>query len=142
MNDRIVGEGITYDDVLLIPRRSEVVPTAVDTATRLTRDIRLNIPIVSAAMDTVTTAPLAIALAQEGGIGIIHKNMKIEEQARDAGKVKRFEAGVIQDPICLPPTETVGTARRVMREHNISGIPVTVGARLAGIVTSRDLRFQ
>ncbi len=142
MIEKIAGEGITFDDVLLIPRLSSVVPTEVDTSTRLTRDIRLNVPIVSSAMDTVTESRLAIALAQEGGIGIVHRNFAPAEQAREVARVKRFEAGVIADPICLPPEETVGAARRVMREHNISGIPITQGPRLLGIVTSRDLRFQ
>jgi IMP dehydrogenase len=142
MIDRVVGEGITFDDVLLIPRLSCVVPTEVDTSTHLTRDIRLHVPIVSAAMDTVTESRLAIALAQEGGIGIIHRNLTAADQAKEVARVKRFEAGIIADPICLPPEETVGAARRVMREQNISGIPVTRGSKLVGIVTSRDLRFQ
>jgi len=142
MNNRIVGEGITFDDVLLVPRGSDVVPTEIESSTRLTRTIRLNIPIVSAAMDTVTTANLAIALAQEGGVGIVHRNLSASDQAREVSKVKRFEAGIIADPICLPPQESVATARRVMRENNISGIPVTEGKKLIGIVTSRDLRFQ
>ena len=140
-SDKIVGEGITFDDVLLIPRRSDVVPTEVLVATRLTSTIRLNIPIVSAAMDTVTDSRLAIALAQEGGLGFIHKNFPPADQAREVARVKRYEAGLIADPICLGPEETVGTARRLMSEHNISGIPVTKGKRLVGIVTSRDLRF-
>jgi IMP dehydrogenase len=142
MLEKITGEGITFDDVLLIPRLSSVVPTDVDTSTTLIRDIRLNIPIVSAAMDTVTESRLAIALAQEGGIGIVHRNLGAPEQAREVARVKRFEAGVIADPICLPPEETVGTARRLMREQNIGGIPVTRGRKLVGIVTSRDMRFQ
>jgi IMP dehydrogenase len=142
MLEKIAGEGITFDDVLLIPRLSNVVPTEVDTSTRLTRDIRLNIPIVSSAMDTVTESRLAIALAQEGGIGVVHRNLAVADQAREVARVKRFEAGIIADPICLPPEESVGTARRVMREHNIGGIPITEGRRLVGIVTSRDLRFQ
>jgi IMP dehydrogenase len=142
MLEKIAGEGITFDDVLLIPRLSSVVPTDVDTSTRLVRDIRLNIPIVSAAMDTVTESRLAIALAQEGGIGIIHRNLSAPDQAKQVARVKRHEAGVIADPICLPPEETVGTARRVMREHNINGIPITRGQKLVGIVTTRDLRFQ
>ncbi len=142
MSEKIIGEGITFDDVLLVPRLSSVVPTEVDTSTRLTRDIRLNIPIVSAAMDTVTESKLAIALAQEGGIGIIHRNLSVEEQVREVSRVKRFESGIIADPFCLPPEETVGLARRAMREHNINGIPITRGRRLVGIVTSRDLRFQ
>jgi IMP dehydrogenase len=142
MSENITGEGITFDDVLLVPRLSSIVPTDADTSTRLTRDIRLNIPIVSAAMDTVTESKLAIALAQEGGIGIIHRNLSVEEQVREVSRVKRFESGVIADPICLSPEETVGTARRVMREQNIGGIPITRGQKLVGIVTSRDLRFQ
>ncbi len=142
MTDKIAGEGITFDDVLLIPRLSSVVPTEVDTSTRLVRDIRLRIPILSAAMDTVTEFRMAIALAQEGGIGIIHRNLGPAEQAREVARVKRFEAGVVADPVCLGPEETVGAARRVMREQNISGIPVTRGTRLVGIVTTRDLRFQ
>jgi IMP dehydrogenase len=141
MSEKIIGEGITFDDVLLIPRLSSIVPTDVETSTRLTKDIALHIPIVSAAMDTVTESRLAIALAQEGGIGIIHRNLSIEDQAREVSRVKRFESGIIADPICLSPDETVGTARRVMREQNIGGIPITRGQKLVGIVTSRDLRF-
>ncbi|HEY3227550.1 MAG TPA: IMP dehydrogenase [Planctomycetota bacterium] len=141
MTDKIIGEGITFDDVLLIPRRSAVVPTEVDVTTRLTSAIRLNIPIVSSAMDTVTDSRLAIALAQEGGLGFIHKNFPAADQAREVARVKRYEAGLIADPICLGPEETVGTARRIMGEHNISGIPITHGRKLVGIVTSRDLRF-
>jgi IMP dehydrogenase len=141
MIDKIAGEGITFDDVLLIPRLSAVVPTEVDTSTQLVRDVRLSIPIVSAAMDTVTESRLAIALAQEGGIGIIHRNLSAADQVREVTRVKRFEAGIIADPVCLPPEESVGTARRVMRENNIGGIPITRGTRLVGIVTSRDLRF-
>ena len=139
--DKIVGEGITFDDVLLIPRRSAVIPTEVDVSTRLTRSIRLNIPIVSAAMDTVTDSRLAIALAQEGGIGFIHKNLPSADQAREVARVKRYEAGLIADPICLGPEENVATARKMMAEHNISGIPITQKRKLVGIVTSRDLRF-
>ncbi len=142
MTDRIIEEGITFDDVLLVPRLSSCVPVDVDTTTRLTREISLRIPIVSAAMDTVTESRLAIALAQEGGIGIVHKNLSVEEQAKEVSRVKRFEAGFIADPVCLPPDETVGTARRMMREQNIGGIPITEGRKLVGIVTSRDLRFQ
>jgi IMP dehydrogenase len=142
MLEKITGEGITFDDVLLIPRLSSVVPTDVDTSTQLVRDIRLNIPIVSAAMDTVTEAKLAIALAQEGGIGIIHRNLSAADQAREVARVKRFEAGMIADPICLSPDETVGTAKKVMREQNINGIPITRGTKLVGIVTSRDLSFH
>jgi IMP dehydrogenase len=139
----VVGEGITFDDVLLLPQRSEVVPTEVDTSTLLTRRIPLRIPLVSSAMDTVTDAQLAIALAQEGGIGIIHRNMSASDQAREVFKVKRSANGVIMDPICLPPTATIGKARNIMAEHNISGIPIVeAGNRLVGILTNRDLRFQ
>src|SRR4051812_432870 len=121
---KIVYDAITFDDVLLIPARSEFVPAAADTHTKLTRGIELNIPLVSAPMDTVTEAALAIALAQEGGIGIIHKNMSVENQAREVEKVKRSENGVIVDPITLPPSATVAEARRIMREYNVSGIPI------------------
>src|ERR1700755_2022927 len=121
---KIVYDAITFDDVLLIPARSEFIPPSPDTHPRLTRSIELNIPLVSAPMDTVTEAALAIALAQEGGVGIIHKNLSVENQAREVEKVKRSENGVIVDPITLPPTATVGMARRVMREYNVSGIPI------------------
>src|SRR3954453_1346175 len=124
---KIVYDAITFDDVLLIPARSEFIPNDADTHTRLTRSIELNIPLVSAPMDTVTEAALAIALAQEGGIGITHKNMPLENQAREVEKVKRSENGVIVDPITLPPGATIGTARRVMREYNVSGIPIVEG---------------
>jgi IMP dehydrogenase len=142
MGNKIVGEGITFDDVLILPGKSDILPAQVDTHTRLTREISLNIPILSAAMDTVTESRLAIALAQEGGIGIIHRNMSIESQALEVTKVKRSESGIIFDPICLPPQETIGTAKRIMQQHNISGIPITKGPRLVGILTRRDLRFQ
>ncbi|MDQ7779239.1 MAG: IMP dehydrogenase [Planctomycetota bacterium] len=139
----VIGDGITFDDVLLVPQRSEVVPVDVDTSTLLTKNIPLRIPIVSAAMDTVTEAQLAIALAQEGGIGIIHRNLTVEAQAREVFKVKRSANGVIMDPICLPPGATVGKARSIMAEHNISGIPIVNSAgKLVGILTNRDLRFQ
>ena len=125
---KIVADGITFDDVLLIPAYSDFVPTDADTRTRLTRNIEINIPLLSAPMDTVTESALAIALAQEGGIGIIHKNLSAENQAREVEKVKRSENGVIVDPITLPPTATIGTARRVMREYHVSGIPIVEGA--------------
>ncbi len=141
MTDRIIGDGITFDDVLLIPAYSDVVPCDADTSTRLTREIRINIPVVSAAMDTVTEAALAIALAQEGGIGIIHKNLSIDDQCREVEKVKRSANGVIPDPVTLGPTERVATAQRVMDEQNISGIPIIAGGRLAGILTRRDMKF-
>ena len=126
-SSKIVHDGITFDDVLLIPARSDFIPSEADTHTRLTRGIELNIPLISAPMDTVTEAALAIALAQEGGIGVIHKNLSAENQAREVEKVKRSENGVIVDPITLPPTATIGTARRVMREYNVSGIPIVEG---------------
>ena len=140
--DRIVGDGITFDDVLLLPARSAVVPRDVDTATDLTRRIRLNIPLVSAPMDTVTEAALAIALAQEGGIGIIHKNMTPEAQAREVEKVKRSENGIIVDPVTLPPDASTAEARRKMAEHNISGFPIiTPDGTVVGILTRRDMKF-
>ena len=142
MQDRIAYQGITFDDCLLEPRYSAVVPREVDVRTQLTRNIPLNIPLVSAPMDTVTESELAIALAQEGGIGIIHKNMAIEDQAGEVYKVKRSESGVITDPITLPPAASVGKAREIMQRHNISGVPITENGRLRGILTRRDLRFQ
>src|SRR5947209_9268790 len=125
---KILHDAITFDDVLLIPARSDFVPTDADTHTRLTRAIELNVPLISAPMDTVTEAALAIALAQDGGIGIIHKNMSVENQAREVEKVKRSENGVIVDPITLPPTATISTARKIMRDFNVSGIPIVEGA--------------
>src|SRR6188472_2133429 len=164
---KIEHDGITFDDVLLIPAYTDFVPNEADTHTKLTRGIELNIPLISAPMDTVTESALAIALAQEGGIGIIHKNLSAENQAREVEKVKRSENGVIVDPITLPPSATIGTARRVMREYNVSGIPIVEGGdesgarasanaaavgrngngsgkspRLVGVLTRRDLKFQ
>ena len=141
MQDRIAYLGITFDDVLLEPGYSELLPRQVETRTQLTAKIALNIPILSSPMDTVTEAELAIALAQEGGLGVIHKNMTVEEQAREVDKVKRSENGIIVDPITLPPTATVGQAREIMRGHNISGVPITLNGKLKGILTRRDLRF-
>jgi IMP dehydrogenase len=141
MQDRIAYQGITFDDVLLEPAYSDVLPRDVDVRTRLTRNIKVNIPIVSSPMDTVTESDLAIALAQEGGMGIIHKNMSIELQSRDVEKVKRSENGIITDPVTLSPDETVGTARRIMEQYKVSGIPITVDHYLKGILTRRDLRF-
>jgi IMP dehydrogenase len=133
---------LTFDDVLLMPRRSSVLPEEIDLSTLLTRKIGLNIPLVSAAMDTVTESRLAIALAQEGGIGIIHKNLSIEAQCREVNKVKRSESGVILDPVTLGPREPVTRAKEVMALHNISGVPIVVeGGRLAGIITRRDMKF-
>ena len=141
--NKIAFEGLTYDDVLLVPARSDVMPRNVDTSTQLTRRLRLNIPLVSAAMDTVTEAGLAIAMAREGGIGILHKNMTAELQAREVRRVKRSESGMILDPIVLHPDHTVGDARERMARYHIGGIPVVDGDRqLVGIVTNRDLRFQ
>src|SRR5438552_10726248 len=125
MQDRIVYQGITFDDVLLEPAFSDVLPRECDVRTQLTRSIPLNIPIVSSPMDTVTESELAIALAEEGGVGIIHKNMSMPLQTREVDKVKRSENGIITDPITLPPTETVATARRIMEQHNIGGVPIT-----------------
>src|SRR5580765_4164275 len=127
LGEKILHDGITFDDVLLIPARSDFIPADADTHTRLTRGIELNIPLISAPMDTVTEAALAIALAQEGGIGIIHKNLSVENQAREVEKVKRSENGVIVDPITLPPSATIGTARKVMREYKVRGIPSVEG---------------
>ncbi len=140
---RIVEEALTFDDVLLVPAHSQVLPRDVDLTTPLTRDISLAVPILSAAMDTVTEARLAITLAQEGGIGIVHKNMSAEQQAREVLTVKKFESGVIKDPITIAPHTTVRDVLELTRRHNISGVPVVEGADdLVGIVTSRDLRFE
>src|SRR5882672_2109155 len=142
MLDDRVAEALTFDDVLLVPQRSEVLPSEVDISTRLTRNITLRTPIISAAMDTVTEAPLAIAMAQEGGMGIIHKNMTIEAQAAEVDKVKRSESGMIVDPVTVSPTARVAEALDVMAKFRISGVPVTVGTKLVGILTNRDLRFE
>jgi IMP dehydrogenase len=145
MEHKIVQDGITFDDVLLIPRYSEITPDAADTRTQLTRRISLNIPLVSAPMDTVTESTLAIALAQEGGIGIVHKNMSPERQALEVQKVKRSENGVITDPVTLAPGDTVQRAQQLMAEHGVSGFPVTEDGtrrtRVVGILTRRDIRF-
>ncbi|MCX5635157.1 MAG: IMP dehydrogenase [Planctomycetota bacterium] len=139
--DKIVARGITFDDVLLVPAKSDFVLSQAQTSTRLTNNITINIPIVSAAMDTVTESVLAIALAQEGGIGIIHKNLSIEAQKREVAKVKRSENGVIIDPITLTPNEPVKKAWDLMNEQNVSGIPIVEGKKLKGILTHRDLKF-
>ena len=140
--DKIVGDGITFDDVLLLPARSSVVPRDADTSTRLTANIRLNIPLVSAPMDTVTEAALAIALAQEGGIGIMHKNMTPTAQAREVEKVKRSENGIITDPVTLPPDASTALARQRMQEHKVSGFPIVeAGGVVVGILTRRDMKF-
>ena len=141
MHDRIKYEGLTFDDVLLVPRYSEVMPAKADVSSQLTRNIPLNLPLVSSPMDTVTEADMAIAMAQEGGIGIIHKNMSIEQQSLKVDAVKRSEHGVIVDPVTLSPDATVGEAARMMKERNIGGVPVTVEGKLVGIITSRDMRF-
>ena len=135
-------EGLTFDDVLLLPAESNVLPSDVSTATRLTADITLNIPILSAAMDTVTEARLAIGLAREGGIGVIHRNLAIEDQAAEVDKVKRSESGMIIDPITLEPTDSLRNALSVMAKYHISGIPITESGKLVGILTNRDLRFE
>jgi IMP dehydrogenase len=139
---QIIQEALTFDDVLLVPAHSVVLPRDVEMTTQLTRAITLNIPLVSAAMDTVTEARLAIAIAQEGGIGIIHKNMSIEQQAREVRSVKKYESGVIKDPITVSPSATVREVIQLTRAKNISGVPVVDGDKLVGIVTSRDLRFE
>lgn len=140
---KILGEGLTYDDVLLVPNYSEVLPREVDIKTQFTRNIRINIPIVSAAMDTVTESRMAIAIAREGGIGVLHKNMSIEGQATKVRKVKRAESGMILDPVTLPLDAVVQDAKASMREHSIGGIPIVDDqGRLIGIVTNRDLRFE
>ena len=142
-NPKIIGEGLTYDDVLLVPDYSEVLPSQVNISTQFTRNIRLNMPIVAAAMDTVTEAKMAIAMAQEGGIGVLHKNMTIEQQAAEVRKVKRSESGMILDPITLPKEALVGDALAIMKEHKIGGIPIINDSNdLVGIVTNRDLRFE
>jgi len=139
---RILEEALTFDDVLLVPAYSEVLPRDVSLASRLTREIRVNLPVVSAAMDTVTEARLAITIAQEGGIGIIHKNMSIDEQARQVDRVKKFESGVISDPITVNPDMTIRQVLELTRAKNISGVPVVLGTKVVGIVTHRDLRFE
>lgn len=142
MQDKFIKEGLTFDDVLLLPGRSDILPRDVDVSTRLTRRISLNIPIMSAGMDTVTDARMAIAVAREGGIGVIHKNMSIEAQAKAVDRVKRSEHGVIVDPFYLGPHNKVKDALQIMEEYHISGVPITEGERLIGIITNRDLRFE
>jgi len=139
---RLLQTALTFDDVLLVPAHSIVLPREVSLATQLTRSIRLNIPLVSAAMDTVTEAPLAIALAQEGGLGIIHKNMTAKEQATHVSRVKRFESGVVNDPVTIQPHMTVRDVLNITRQYKISGLPVVEGTKVVGIVTNRDLRFE
>ncbi len=142
MQDRPIREALTFDDVLLVPAHSTVLPSSVDTRTRLTREISLNIPLVSAAMDTVTESHLAIAIAQEGGMGIVHKNMSVELQAAEVDKVKRSESGMIVDPVTMSPDQKIYEALEVMNQYHVSGVPVTDGSgKLVGILTNRDLRF-
>ena len=142
-NSKIIGEGLTYDDVLLVPDYSEVLPSQVNVSSQFSRNIRLNMPIVSAAMDTVTEAKMAIAIAQEGGIGVLHKNMTVDQQAAEVRKVKRSESGMILDPITLSKDANVGEALAIMKEHKIGGIPIiNIDNELVGIVTNRDLRFE
>jgi IMP dehydrogenase len=139
---RILEEALTFDDVLLVPAYSEILPREVDLSTRVTRRIRLNVPLLSAAMDTVTEARLAIAIAQEGGMGVIHKSMSIEAQAREVDRVKKFESGVIRDPITVSPSMSIRAVLELTRSRGISGVPVVVGKKAVGIVTHRDLRFE
>ena len=141
MQDRIIDSGLTFDDVLLVPAYSEVTPADVDVASRLTRNVRLAVPILSSPMDTVTEADMAIGMAQEGGIGIVHKNMSIDNQAMQVDRVKRAEHGIIVDPVTLPPEAMVRDAIRIMDERNIGGVPITKNGKLKGILTRRDLRF-
>jgi IMP dehydrogenase len=139
---KILKEGITFDDVLLIPQYSEVIPNQVDVSTYLTRDVKLNIPFMSACMDTVTEHQMAIAMARQGGIGMIHKNMSIEQQAEEVDMVKRSENGVITDPFSLSPNHTLRDADELMKKYRISGVPITEGKKLVGIITNRDLKFE
>lgn len=139
---KIIGEALTYDDILLLPSRSSVLPRETEVRTKLTRKIDLNIPLVTAAMDTVTESEMAVAIAREGGIGILHKNMSITRQAGEVDRVKRSESGMIQNPITLPPEQTVSQAMEMMRKYSISGIPIVKEDRLVGILTNRDLRFE
>jgi IMP dehydrogenase len=137
-----VPEALTFDDVLLVPAHSDVVPADANTQTQLSRNIRLNIPIISAAMDTVTESRLAIAMAQQGGLGVVHRNLSIEQQADEVDKVKRSESGMIMDPITLSPDHMIADALDLMRRYKISGVPVTKNKKLVGILTNRDLRFE
>src|ERR1700712_4283009 len=136
-----VPEALTFDDVLLVPAYSDVVPTQVSTQTRLTKNILLNTPLMSAAMDTVTESRLAIAIAQQGGLGVVHRNLSIEQQAVEIDKVKRSESGMIVDPITIEPEQHISAALDMMRRYKISGVPVTKSGKLVGILTNRDLRF-
>src|SRR3978361_1394454 len=141
MIEASISEALTFDDVLLVPAYSDVVPTQVSTQTQLTRNITLNTPLLSAAMDTVTESRLAIAMAQQGGLGIVHRNLTIEQQAGEIDKVKRSESGMIVDPVTISAEQHISDALEVMRRYKISGVPVTKGKKLVGILTNRDLRF-
>jgi len=141
MQDKIIGKALTFDDVLLVPDYSEVLPDSVDVSTQLTPEIRLNIPLLSAAMDTVTEARMAISMARSGGVGVIHKNMSIRDQVREVDKVKKSESGMIHDPVTVHPDDNVGKVLALMSEYRISGLPVVRGDKLVGIVTNRDVRF-
>src|SRR5215475_1494974 len=142
MIDGPIQEGLTFDDVLLVPGKSSVLPAEVNTQTHLTRKLKLNVPLVSAAMDTVTESRLAIAIARQGGLGLIHRNMAIDRQAEEVDRVKRSESGMIVDPVTISPDITLRQALEIMNKYRISGLPVTLGTRLTGILTNRDLRFE
>src|ERR1700744_2430372 len=142
MLDQNLPEALTFDDVLLVPAYSEVVPAQVSTQTQLTRDITLNTPLISSAMDTVTESRMAIAMAQQGGVGILNRNLSISAQAGEIDKVKRSESGMIVDPVTIGPDQLISDALEVMRRYKISGVPVTQGKKLVGILTNRDLRFE
>src|SRR5881392_2354934 len=141
-DNKFAGEGLTFDDVLILPAASSVLPRDVSTQTRVTRTITINIPIISAAMDTVTEGKLAIALAREAGLGVVHRNLSIEDQAREVDKVKRSESGMITDPITLGPAASLREALEVMKRFHISGITITEHGKLVGILTNRDIRFE
>ena len=142
LEQEVLPVGLTFDDVLLIPAESSVLPKEIDVSTRLTERIALNIPLVSAAMDTVTESRTAIAMAQEGGIGIVHRNMSVWAQAGEVEKVKKFESGMISDPITVAPDQKISDAHAIMQKYGISGLPVTKNGKLLGILTNRDLRFE
>src|SRR4029434_8962715 len=142
LEQEVLPVGLTFDDVLLIPDESSILPGDTNVSTRLTERITLNIPLVSAAMDTVTESKTAIAMAQEGGIGIIHRNMPVAAQAAEVEKVKKFESGMISDPITIAPDQKISDAQEIMNKYRISGLPVTKNGRLVGILTNRDLRFE
>ena len=139
---RIATDALTFDDVLLLPAYSQILPSEVTLSSQVSRNIKVNIPMVSSAMDTVTEARLAIAIAQEGGIGVVHKNMHLEQQAKEVRAVKKFESGIIRDPVTISPTASVETLFNLTRDHGISGVPVVDGNELVGIITSRDVRFE